>query len=116
MSKDPELFEAYHEGFRHQVTKWPSNPVDIFIRHIKTLSPRAVIGDFGCGDAMIARSVPQTVHSFDLVSVNERVVACDIRSVPLKNAVLDVAIFSLALMGTNFTDFIKEAHRTLKIK
>jgi hypothetical protein len=35
--------------------------------------------------------------------------------VPLDNEVLDVAIFSLSLMGANFTDYLREAHRTLKL-
>ena len=28
---------------------------------------------------------------------------------------LDVAIFSLSLMGSNFTNYLREAHRTLKL-
>ena len=35
--------------------------------------------------------------------------------VPLDNESLDVAIFSLSLMGCNFTDYIVEAHRCLKL-
>ena len=34
---------------------------------------------------------------------------------PLEDGDLDVAIFSLALMGSNFTDYIREAHRCLSI-
>lgn len=115
MQEDPEIFQEYHQGFRNQVEKWPSNPVDTFIEYL-SYRPKAVVGDFGCGDAKIAATVPNTVHSFDLVAVNERVTACDIRKVPLEDASLDVAIFSLALMGVNMIEFIKEAHRTLKVK
>ena len=32
------------------------------------------------------------------------------------NGELDAAVFCLSLMGTNFMDFIREAHRTLKPK
>ena len=35
--------------------------------------------------------------------------------VPLGDETLDVAIFSLSLMGANFTDYLREAHRTLKL-
>lgn len=59
-------------------------------------------------------SVPQKVRSFDLVAANERVTACDITSVPLPSASLDVVVFCLALMGTNHVDFLVEAHRLLK--
>jgi transcriptional regulator of nitric oxide reductase len=33
----------------------------------------------------------------------------------LEDSSLDVAVFNLSLMGTNFTDYLREAHRTLKI-
>ena len=114
MSEEPEMFKVYHDGFRVQVEKWPVNPVDIFIKYLKG-NPNAVVGDFGCGDAKIAESVKNKVHSFDLVAVNERVTACDMRNVPLKADTLDVAIFSLSLMGVNFLAFLKEAHRVLKL-
>lgn len=35
--------------------------------------------------------------------------------VPLEDESLDVAIFSLSLMGTNFTNYIREAYRCLKL-
>ena len=39
--------------------------------------------------------------------MNDRVTACDIAHVPLENNYPDVAIFSLALMGTNYVDFLR---------
>ena len=33
---------------------------------------------------------------------------------PLEDATLDVAVFSLSLMGLNYAEYLKEAHRTLK--
>jgi hypothetical protein len=43
------------------------------------------------------------------------VTACDITHVPLADNTLDVAVFSLALMGSNFTDYLREGHRTLTL-
>jgi hypothetical protein len=76
-----------------------------------------VIGDFGCGEAKLAEAVSDrhTVHSFDHVAINDNVVACDMAHVPLDDETLDVAIFSLSLMGANFTDYLREAYRTLKL-
>jgi ubiquinone/menaquinone biosynthesis C-methylase UbiE len=76
-----------------------------------------VIGDFGCGEALLAKAVSDrhTVHSFDHIAINEEVIACDIAHVPLDDETLDVAIFSLSLMGANFTDYLLEARRTLKL-
>jgi hypothetical protein len=49
---------------------------------IRWLSEREgrVVGDFGCGEALIATEVghKHTMHSFDHVAIDERVIACDI--------------------------------------
>jgi ubiquinone/menaquinone biosynthesis C-methylase UbiE len=34
---------------------------------------------------------------------------------PLEDGTLDVALFSLSLMGANFTDYLREAWRVLKL-
>lgn len=43
--------------------------------------PSLEVADFGCGDAKLSRSVPNKVHSFDLVAVNEHVTVCDMAKV-----------------------------------
>ena len=41
-----------------------------------------VVADFGCGEAKIAQILRDvTVHSFDLVALNEHVTACDMKKV-----------------------------------
>lgn len=44
-------------------------------------SSALIVADFGCGEARIANEVPNTVHSFDLVAVNDMVTVCDIAKV-----------------------------------
>ena len=73
-----------------------------------------MIGDFGCGEAKLAEILPNKVYSFDHVAINEKVTACDMVNVPLDDSSLDVAVFSLSLMGLNYNDYLKEAYRTLK--
>ena len=91
----------YHHGYRSQVKSWPTNPLHVIADQLRH-HPRWVIGDFGCGDAELARLLPQNkVHSFDLVAANDTVVACDMKRVPLKAATLDAAVYCLSLMGTN---------------
>ncbi|KAG0758745.1 hypothetical protein G6F24_009576 [Rhizopus arrhizus] len=112
----PELFDEYHEGFRHQVESWPVNPVDVIIDQLKHLPKTTVIADLGCGDAMIAQTLKKhKVLSFDLIAKNELVTACDISKLPLEANSVDVVVFSLSLMGTNYLEFLKEAHRVLKV-
>ncbi|XP_066915682.1 uncharacterized protein [Clytia hemisphaerica] len=113
--RQPSLFDVYHKGFESQVLHWPENPVDLIIEFIKEQSEDSIVIDFGCGNAKIGRSVPQKVHSFDLVAVNDDVTVADMKNVPVKSGSADIAVFSLALMGTNVNDFIAEANRTLKI-
>lgn len=114
--KDPKLFDIYHEGFREQASHWPDNPLTIIIDWLKTKHPKAIIADLGAGDAELAQTVTNKVHSFDLVSKNNRVVAADIADLPLADCTVDIAIFCLSLMGTNIGDFLSEAYRILKPK
>ena len=128
--KHPELFDQYHEGFRNQVESWPTNPVHVIVRWIQKYASKnfkknqqVIIADFGCGEAKLAEQLLTStqkeqfkVHSFDLVANgNKFITPCDIANTPLENESIDIGIFCLALMGTNLHDFIKEAHRVLKV-
>ena len=112
---DPSLFSSYHTGYQIQAKQWPMDPLNIVIADIRKLPKTAVIADFGCGEARLAESLPNRVHSFDLVAANDSVTACDMAKVPLESASVDVAVFCLALMGTNTRDFIYEASRVLRV-
>lgn len=114
-AKDPNLFDTYHRGFTNQVKQWPVNPVDKIIKWLRKRGPSEIVADFGCGEAVIAQSVQNTVYSFDLVAKNKHVTACNMAKVPLESSSVDVVVFCLALMGTNLVDFIREAHRVLKL-
>lgn len=81
------------------------------------------IADLGCGDAGLAsglqadkRKLKLEVLSFDLHSPHPLVTKADIANLPLASGSVDVAIFCLALMGTNWVDFIEEAYRVLRWK
>jgi ribosomal RNA-processing protein 8 len=77
-------------------------------------SSELVVADFGCGDARLARSIPNKVHSFDLVAVSRGVTACNMAHTPLSSASVDVVVFCLSLMGTNLGAYLTEANRVLK--
>eukprot|EP00466_Bigelowiella_natans_P016209 jgi/Bigna1/48775/estExt_Genewise1.C_310141 len=111
--ENPKMFEKYHEGFSRQADSWSRNPLDEMIAILKR-KRQWVVGDFGCGEARLAQSVPNKVYSFDLVAINEHVVACNMANVPLEDGKLDAAVFCLSLMGTNLSDFIREARRCLR--
>ena len=82
----------------------------------KILAP-LVIADLGCGEGRLGLSLAALgaeVHSFDLVSTKDHIVAADIANLPLASNSADVAVFCLSLMGTNWPDFIGEALRILR--
>lgn len=99
---------------------------------------KVVVADMGCGEAQLAldvskfvkeyarknkgkkplrnggaRNLDIEVHSFDLKKYNDRITVADIKNVPLPDGSCTIVIFCLALMGTNFLDFIDEAYRLL---
>lgn len=116
MQGEPDLYDQYHEGFRRQASDWPQQPVELAIAWLKAKPAALVVADFGCGDAQIAAEAKQKVHSFDLVATVPGVTACNMASTPLEDTSVDVAIFCLALMGTDYGAFLQEAHRLLKSK
>ncbi|KAL9190150.1 hypothetical protein ACHAXT_007361 [Thalassiosira profunda] len=68
------------------------------------------------GQSNEQRQCPFEVHSFDLVSGgNKLVTAADMANVPLEDESVDVAVYCLALMGTNVADFVREAWRVLRV-
>ncbi|MCJ1411128.1 25S rRNA (adenine645-N1)-methyltransferase [Ptychographa xylographoides] len=183
--QNPTFFTEYHEGFRRQVSVWPENPVDGFVRWIKKRATSGVreaslgsqksqfkkktkgkqgkkeppkseiiesaaaagieplprnlktglctIADLGCGEGQLAKTLLSStnqmaagpvlikslnlrIHSFDLAAPSPHITVADIRSLPLPDASVDVSIFCLALMGTNWIEFVEEAWRVLRWK
>ncbi|WAO85226.1 Ribosomal RNA-processing protein 8 [Fusarium falciforme] len=81
------------------------------------------IADLGCGDARLAEALQAdgkklrvNVKSFDLQSPSPLVTKADIANLPLADGSVNIAVFCLALMGTNWVDFIEEAYRILHWK
>ena len=127
LQRDPEALRRYMRNFREQTQHWPSQPVGHAASWLLSLasrrastsrtakgteSPLSVV-DLGAGDGELASLVARSlsVRSFDFVSLNERVEACDISSLPIQSERVDVAVLCLALMGTNYKDFLAGALR-----
>jgi ribosomal RNA-processing protein 8 len=86
-------------------------------------SGTCTIADLGCGDAKLAESLQSEkkklnikVLSYDLQSPSPLVTRADIANLPLEDGSVNIVIFCLALMGTNWTTFIEEAYRILHWK
>lgn len=111
---NPSAWHEYHETYRETRKDWQVIPYQEAIKWCQA-RPHMVIGDFGCGEAFLAQELPNKVYSFDHITINDKVIACDMAHVPLQDAVLEAAIFSLSLMGTNWVAYLREAHRCLKL-
>lgn len=123
---------------------WPSNPVDSYISTVNTRAsvkpnvrgaesksgpeslPRrphgtCTIADLGCGDAQFARALMPSskklklkLLSYDLCESDKVITKADITNLPVDDGSVDVTIFCLSLMGTNWVSFVEEAWRVLR--
>ena len=115
-TEDSSKYETYHNEYKRFREKWNFDHInEIIIPYMNELPDDAVIGDFGSGPLVeLANSTNKEVFSFDHVETND-VTSVDLAYMPEEyHGSLDVAIFSLSLMGNNLTDYIREAHKCLK--
>ena len=115
MLKNPEEWHEYHRNYREERKTWRVIPYDEWVKRIKKLSDRFIIGDFGCGETKVADVIGSRVINLDHVAIDSHVISCDMSDVSehIKDGGLDVALFSLSLMGKNWQDYLKEASRCL---
>ena len=125
IQENPMYLVEYHRQMREAKKDWGGFiPVEIIadkIRNLKLPSrfiDKLVIGDFGCGEAQLSSVFRNNkVYSFDHHNIlnEEKIKSCDMKdtSLYLKDNSIDVAVFSLSLMSTNWHDYIKEARRVL---
>ncbi|KAL5411753.1 hypothetical protein PMIN06_010819 [Paraphaeosphaeria minitans] len=91
----------------------------------RNLKGHCTVADLGCGTASLSyrlqphiKSLNMHIDSYDLSKPSGPsapfVRIADISALPCADASADVAVFCLALMGTNWLDFIDEAYRILR--
>jgi SAM-dependent methyltransferase len=117
LQNNPEEWCYYHTRLQEQERLWQHIPRNECIKHLTENLPQgSIVGDYGCGQAQLAHALRDihTVYSLDHVAINHSVTACDMANSPLDHAILDAAVFSLSLMGSNLREYIADAYRTLK--
>jgi len=113
-----------NKKFGKDVNKTPVGEETKALAPLPRTEGTCIVADLGCGDAKLAsmisgkigRKMNIKVLSYDLQSPNSLVTKADIAKLPLADGGIDVAIFCLALMGTNWIDFVEEAWRVLHWK
>ncbi|ELA48085.1 hypothetical protein VCUG_00508 [Vavraia culicis subsp. floridensis] len=108
----PEQLLEYHIGYRSQTHKWPVNPINAIIEHLKT-KEYGKIADVGCGEALLAQSIPN-VCSYDYYPINESIIKCDINEIKCGDEEYDCVVYCLSLMKNNVGAAMKECNRMVK--
>lgn len=79
------------------------------------------IADMGCGDAQLARALTPSAKklqlkllSYDLHAPDPLITKADVANLPLADGTVDITVFCLSLMGTNWVSFVEEAYRVLR--
>lgn len=113
LKKDKSEWEYYHTLYREKRKEWNEIP---YVEISKKLKGREdwLIADLGCGENLLSKEINNKVLSFDYVGIDDSVTECDISNLPLKDNEVDVSVFSLSLMGSNYNDYLKEGYRILK--
>jgi hypothetical protein len=110
---NPDSWYRYHDLRKSRMETWEEIPYEYIASKIK--DKRDVIADFGCGENLFRKCVPNNqVYAFDHIAIDDSVIACDMRNTGLADETIDVAVFSLALWGTNYKEYIAEANRIMK--
>lgn len=114
-----DIFQEYHEHREAMVANWLEDPVSIvadIISHWPLYFDNVI--DLGCGLNKLKTHLPQRkVLGVDHVNLyNEpQVIATDMVNIStIVDHSFDVAVFCLSLWGTNYTDYLQEAHKILR--
>jgi len=110
---NPDSWRRYHALRKERMEQWDEVPYQYIATKIRNRNHKVI--DFGCGENLFKDCIPHNeVIAFDHISHNGSI-ACDMKDVSkwVKNESVDVCVFSLALWGTNYKDYIFEAYRTL---
>ncbi len=103
----------YHTLYKERRKKWDEIPYQVIAKKIKRKD--YTIGDFGAGENLLRLEPPlNKIEAFDHIAIDDSVISCDISNVPVVDDHFDAVVLCLALMGSNYKDYIKEAYRTLK--
>lgn len=112
LTERPQDWFEYHRARHESMRTWQEIPYEYIASKIK--NKNRVVADFGCGENLMRNFIPNNkVYSFDHVAIDDTVIACDMAHTPLEDESIDIAVFSLALWGSNFEGYFKEAYRLL---
>jgi superfamily II DNA or RNA helicase/ubiquinone/menaquinone biosynthesis C-methylase UbiE len=118
--QNPSDFAEYHRIRDENMSTFDQHdiPCERIIQELEKIKKGGKhIVDMGCGTAKIAEHFKDDsrfhITSYDHVAINDTVQVCDISHMPLEDGSVDICIMSLALWGSNYDEYIREALRVL---
>jgi superfamily II DNA or RNA helicase len=114
LNKNNEEWQEYHSLYAEKRLQWAEIPAEVIAK--KLISRQEwKIADLGSGECLLRNNLPNhKITEYDHISFDEKVISCDISNLPVENNTFDAAVLSLALMGANWSDYVKESYRILK--
>ncbi len=106
-------WQLYQAGYERMLRQLPDAPWEFAASHLRRHFEWRV-ADFGCGEGALARAIPNRCISLDHVATRDDVISCDLANVPLPDVSVDAVVLSLALIGTNWRDYLAEANRVVR--
>lgn len=104
-------WQLYQSGYARQLRSWPESPWMFAARRLCE-HPDWLVADFGSGEGALARAVANRTLAFDHCAQNGNgTTECDLAEVPLADDSVDAVVSSLALIGVNWRDYLREAAR-----
>tara|TARA_B100001059_G_scaffold174875_1_gene175230 strand:+ start:1957 stop:5094 length:3138 start_codon:yes stop_codon:yes gene_type:complete len=111
---NPKEWYTYHTLYGKARKEWDEIPYEQIAKKIKVREDW-LVADLGCGENLLSKEIKNKVLAFDYIAKEgEEVISCDISNIPLDDNKVDVAVFSLSLMGSNYEEYLKESYRILK--
>jgi len=117
-----DLWVSYHKIAEENEKTFPENKIPRNkiieeLEKIKTKRTKKVI-DMGCGKAYISKHFENDIRfnfiNYDHVSINDKIISCDISKLPLEDDSIEICILCLSMWGSNCKEYIKEAERVLE--
>ena len=117
-----DLWVSYHKIAEENEKTFPENEIPRNkiieeLEKIKTKRTKKVV-DMGCGKAYISKHFDNDIRfdfiNYDHVSINDKIISCDISKLPLEDDSIEICILCLSMWGSNCKEYIKEAERVLE--
>jgi predicted nucleotidyltransferase len=107
----PAEWQLYQAQYARAARAWPE-PTWAYAAELVRANPDARVADLGCGERALARAVDRPILSLDHRG-DDDTIAADLAHLPLGDASVDLAVLSMALIGTTWADHLAEAARIL---